>query len=185
MQGTLAYCLPRQISCSAPISSVRGGVSRPLSFVSSFAGKIAAAHFCAVPGRCREPGRVLTASRAPGGRPPADGPSMLIDIEDGRPTEGEHTIGDLTERASLSWRQHADLERRLVQSPGPRNQSRQFAINHAGGQRFSSIVATFSPCCCRNVTVENRRCGNFCKVLTACIGRSRGSGHWVRGGITE
>ena len=28
------------------------------------------------------------------------GPSMLIDIEDGRPTEGEHTIGDLMERAA-------------------------------------------------------------------------------------
>jgi 2-dehydropantoate 2-reductase len=28
------------------------------------------------------------------------GPSMLIDIEDGRPTEGEHTIGDLMERAT-------------------------------------------------------------------------------------
>ena len=28
------------------------------------------------------------------------GPSMLIDIEDGRPTEGEHTIGDLVERAT-------------------------------------------------------------------------------------
>jgi 2-dehydropantoate 2-reductase len=27
------------------------------------------------------------------------GPSMLIDIEAGRPTEGEHTIGDLVERA--------------------------------------------------------------------------------------
>jgi 2-dehydropantoate 2-reductase len=27
------------------------------------------------------------------------GPSILIDIEDGRPTEGEHTIGDLMERA--------------------------------------------------------------------------------------
>ena len=27
------------------------------------------------------------------------GPSMLVDIEDGRPTEGEHTIGDLVERA--------------------------------------------------------------------------------------
>jgi 2-dehydropantoate 2-reductase len=27
------------------------------------------------------------------------GPSMLIDMEDGRPTEGEHTIGDLVERA--------------------------------------------------------------------------------------
>jgi 2-dehydropantoate 2-reductase len=29
----------------------------------------------------------------------AYGPSMLIDMEDGRPTEGEHTIGDLAERA--------------------------------------------------------------------------------------
>lgn len=28
------------------------------------------------------------------------GPSMLIDMEDGRPTEGEHTIGDLVERAT-------------------------------------------------------------------------------------
>src|SRR5438552_15423630 len=100
VQGTLACCLPRQISCSAPISSVRGGVSRPLSFVSSFGGKIAAAHFCAVLARCREPGRVLTASRAPGGKPPADGPSMLFDIEEGRPTEGEHKIGDLMESAS-------------------------------------------------------------------------------------
>jgi 2-dehydropantoate 2-reductase len=27
------------------------------------------------------------------------GPSMLIDMEDGRPTEGEHTIGDLVKRA--------------------------------------------------------------------------------------
>jgi 2-dehydropantoate 2-reductase len=28
------------------------------------------------------------------------GPSMLIDMEDGRPTEGAHTIGDLVERAA-------------------------------------------------------------------------------------
>ncbi|MCA1469806.1 hypothetical protein I6F09_18090 [Bradyrhizobium sp. IC3195] len=28
------------------------------------------------------------------------GPSMLIDMEDGKPTEGEHTIGDLAERAA-------------------------------------------------------------------------------------
>jgi len=28
------------------------------------------------------------------------GPSMLIDMEDGRPTEGEHTIGDLVDRAA-------------------------------------------------------------------------------------
>ena len=27
------------------------------------------------------------------------GPSILVDMEDGRPTEGEHTIGDLAERA--------------------------------------------------------------------------------------
>ncbi|WP_192738941.1 2-dehydropantoate 2-reductase [Bradyrhizobium sp. OAE829] len=27
------------------------------------------------------------------------GPSLLIDMEDGRPTEGEHTVGDLAERA--------------------------------------------------------------------------------------
>lgn len=28
------------------------------------------------------------------------GPSLLIDMEDGRPTEGEHTVGDLAERAA-------------------------------------------------------------------------------------
>ncbi len=28
------------------------------------------------------------------------GPSLLIDMEDGRPTEGEHTIGDLTGHAA-------------------------------------------------------------------------------------
>jgi 2-dehydropantoate 2-reductase len=28
------------------------------------------------------------------------GPSILIDIEDGRPTEGEHTVGDLAERVA-------------------------------------------------------------------------------------
>jgi len=28
------------------------------------------------------------------------GPSILIDMEDGRPTEGEHTIGDLVARAA-------------------------------------------------------------------------------------
>ena len=28
------------------------------------------------------------------------GPSVLIDMEDGRPTEGEHTIGDMVERAA-------------------------------------------------------------------------------------
>jgi len=28
------------------------------------------------------------------------GPSLLIDMEDGRPTEGEHTIGDLVQRAA-------------------------------------------------------------------------------------
>jgi 2-dehydropantoate 2-reductase len=29
------------------------------------------------------------------------GPSMLIDMEEGRSTEGEHTIGDLVARAAL------------------------------------------------------------------------------------
>src|SRR5262249_5997442 len=28
------------------------------------------------------------------------GPSLLIDMEDGRATEGEHTVGDLAERAA-------------------------------------------------------------------------------------
>jgi 2-dehydropantoate 2-reductase len=60
--------------------------------------------------------RVVTAAGYPPGPPPAPdtaglmrgmfsqpdstyGPSMLIDMEDGRPTEGEHTIGDMVERA--------------------------------------------------------------------------------------
>jgi 2-dehydropantoate 2-reductase len=30
------------------------------------------------------------------------GPSLLIDMEDGRPTEGEHTVGDLAQRAATA-----------------------------------------------------------------------------------
>ena len=60
-----------------------------------------------------ECGRVVAAEGYP---PPADiadivsglyaqreskyGPSMLVDMEEGRPTEGGHTIGDLVERAA-------------------------------------------------------------------------------------
>jgi 2-dehydropantoate 2-reductase len=61
--------------------------------------------------------RVVTAAGYPPAPPPAPdtaaimrglfsqtgstyGPSMLIDMEDGRRTEGEHTIGDLAERAA-------------------------------------------------------------------------------------
>jgi 2-dehydropantoate 2-reductase len=61
--------------------------------------------------------RVVTAAGYPPAPPPAPdtaglmrgmfsqpdstyGPSMLIDMEDGRPTEGEHTIGDIVERAA-------------------------------------------------------------------------------------
>jgi 2-dehydropantoate 2-reductase len=61
--------------------------------------------------------RVVTAAGYPPAPPPAPdtasimrgmfsqpqstyGPSILIDMEDGRPTEGEHTIGDLAERAA-------------------------------------------------------------------------------------
>jgi 2-dehydropantoate 2-reductase len=61
--------------------------------------------------------RVVTAAGYPPAPPPAPdtanlmrgmfsqpastyGPSMLIDMEDGRPTEGEHTIGDMVERAA-------------------------------------------------------------------------------------
>jgi 2-dehydropantoate 2-reductase len=61
--------------------------------------------------------RVVTAAGYPPAPPPAPdtaglmrgmfsqsdstyGPSMLIDIEDGRPTEGEHTIGDMVECAA-------------------------------------------------------------------------------------
>jgi 2-dehydropantoate 2-reductase len=61
--------------------------------------------------------RVVTAAGYPPAPPPAPdtagivrglfsqtdstyGPSMLIDMEDGRPTEGEHTIGDMVERGA-------------------------------------------------------------------------------------
>lgn len=61
--------------------------------------------------------RVVTAAGYPPAPPPAPntagimrgmfsqpdstyGPSILIDMEDGRPTEGEHTIGDMAERAA-------------------------------------------------------------------------------------
>jgi len=64
-------------------------------------------------GAIEECGRVVAAEGYP---PPADiaeivrglyaqrqsnyGPSMLVDMEEGRPTEGGHTIGDLVERAA-------------------------------------------------------------------------------------
>ena len=61
--------------------------------------------------------RVVTAAGYPPAPPPAPdtpglirgffsqpdstfGPSILIDMEDGRPTEGEHIIGDMVERAA-------------------------------------------------------------------------------------
>ena len=61
--------------------------------------------------------RVVTAAGYPPAPPPAPdtagivrglfsqtdstyGPSMLIDMEDGRPTEGDHTIGDMVERGA-------------------------------------------------------------------------------------
>jgi 2-dehydropantoate 2-reductase len=61
--------------------------------------------------------RVVTAAGYPPAPPPAPdtagltrglfsqpdstfGPSILIDMEDGKPTEGEHTIGDMVERAA-------------------------------------------------------------------------------------
>src|SRR2546430_6893510 len=44
VQGTLAYCLPRQISCSAPISSARRHWST-IVFCFVLCRKIAAAHF--------------------------------------------------------------------------------------------------------------------------------------------
>ena len=60
-----------------------------------------------------ECGRVVTAEGYPPPAPVADivrglyaqrdsqyRPSMLVDMEEGRPTEGEHTIGDLVERAT-------------------------------------------------------------------------------------
>lgn len=60
-----------------------------------------------------ECGRVATAEGYPPPKDVADivrglyaqrdsnyGPSMLVDMEEGRPTEGEHTIGDLVQRAA-------------------------------------------------------------------------------------
>lgn len=60
-----------------------------------------------------ECGRVVTAEGYPPPKDVADivrglyaqrdsnyGPSMLVDMEEGRPTEGEHTIGDLVQRAA-------------------------------------------------------------------------------------
>jgi hypothetical protein len=52
---------------------------------------------------------------------------MLIDIDDGRPTEGEHIIGDLVERATLVALVRTPY-RRFVQSPSLRNQPQSFAM---------------------------------------------------------
>ena len=92
-------------ACSATVASLSR--SRAGAIASSDAG---ASFVSAVIEECT---RAVTAEGYP---PPAEtagliqglfsqlnstyGPSMLIDIEDGRPTEGEHTIGDLMERAT-------------------------------------------------------------------------------------
>jgi 2-dehydropantoate 2-reductase len=79
------------------------------------AGIIAAAAAGAsfVSAALEECGRVVTAEGYPPPKEVADivrglyaqpsstyGPSMLVDMEEGRPTEGEHTIGDLVDRAA-------------------------------------------------------------------------------------
>lgn len=81
----------------------------------SRAGVIAAAAAGAslVAATLEECGRAVTAEGYPPPKQVADivrglyaqrdsqyGPSMLVDMEEGRPTEGEHTIGDLVERAT-------------------------------------------------------------------------------------
>src|SRR6266849_7484017 len=54
--------------------------------------------------------------------------------------------------------------------------------NTSPGNVLVPSCATFLPCCCRNVTAESRRCDTFTAVLTACIGRSHGSGRGFAGG---
>jgi 2-dehydropantoate 2-reductase len=94
--------------CSATIATLTR--SRAGAIARSAAG---ASFISAVIEECA---RVVTAAGYPQAPPPAPdtaaiirglfsqpdsiyGPSMLIDMEDGRPTEGEHTIGDMVERA--------------------------------------------------------------------------------------
>jgi len=107
---------------------------------------------------------------------------MLIDIDDGRPTEGEHIIGDLVERATLVALVRHSLSPLCAISKPTKSTA---VIRDACSNTFGSLWATFLPRYCLNVTVESRRRSNFREVLTACIGRSHGSGRWARGGITE
>src|ERR1019366_8075568 len=56
-------------------------------------------------------------------------------------------------------------------------------VTGAKARMFSvPLFCTFSPRCCRNVTVANRRCDTVRAVLTARIMRSHGSYHGARGG---
>src|SRR6266481_451302 len=65
------------------------------------------------------------------------GPSILIDMEDGRPTEGEHTDRRSGGARGAGRRKYADPERRLVQSSGLRNQPRQSTIKRDNALVFS------------------------------------------------
>ena len=48
------------------------------------------------------------------------GPSMLVDMEEGRPTEGGHTIGDLVERAAGARDRRVHPDGRALQPPDVR-----------------------------------------------------------------
>jgi 2-dehydropantoate 2-reductase len=56
------------------------------------------------------------------------GPSLLIDMEGGRPTEGEHTIGDMMGRATRRGVNVPLLSGRALQSPSLRDQPQQSTI---------------------------------------------------------
>jgi 2-dehydropantoate 2-reductase len=94
--------------CSATITTLTrsragaiAGSASGASFVSDVieecAGVVAAAGYARVPPPAPDTAAII---RGLFSQPDSTyGPSMLIDMEQGRPTEGEHTIGDMAERA--------------------------------------------------------------------------------------
>ena len=110
------------IAAVATLTRARAGVVAASAAGASFVSDV-----------IEECGRVVTAEGYPPPKDIADivrglyaqrqsnyGPSMLVDMEEGRPTEGEHTIGDLVERAARRGVAAPILTAALSQPPGVR-----------------------------------------------------------------
>jgi 2-dehydropantoate 2-reductase len=84
-------------SRAGAIAAAASGASFVSDVIEECAGVVAAAGYPQAPPPAPDTAAII---RGLFSQPDSTyGPSMLIDMEEGRPTEGEHTIGDMVERA--------------------------------------------------------------------------------------